>query len=255
MDLLSRDVLYTIAQYLDYHDLISFSKSSYKINRLLCKPNDPIWLYKLEKDYPDWELFDIKFGYIYKPLNLIYKTIYTINKLSIQLGLSYPLVRLNNNIKFLNLKDIPEIPPEIGNLKNLMVLWSKNGILTKIPREIGNLVNLEQLTLSDNELTEIPPHLGNLKNLTKLNLRGNQLTKIPRELGNLINLKELDLESNQLTGIPSNLGNLENLEDLWLDYNRFTEIPLEIMNNPKIRVWLKTDIDIATLLYFKNKYL
>ena len=97
-----------------------------------------------------------------------------------------------------------EIPPEIGNLTNLMALALDNNQLTgSIPPEIGNLTNLSVLSLSINQLSgTIPPEIGNLTNLTTLSLPYNQLTgSIPPEIGNLTNLSVLSLSINQLTGI------------------------------------------------------
>ena len=56
------------------------------------------------------------------------------------------------------------IPPEIGNLTNLMCLGLHNNQLTgEIPSEIGNLTNLIGLQLSNNQLTgEIPESICNL---------------------------------------------------------------------------------------------
>ena len=97
-----------------------------------------------------------------------------------------------------------EIPPEIGNLTNLIFLYLNNNQLTgSIPSEIGNLTNLEELWLYGNQLTgEIPSEIGNLTNLTILDLGGNNLTgSIPSEIGNLTNLTTLRLDDNQLTGV------------------------------------------------------
>ncbi|SVE04386.1 uncharacterized protein METZ01_LOCUS457240, partial [marine metagenome] len=80
-----------------------------------------------------------------------------------------------------------EIPPEIGNLTNLIHLYLSATQLTgEIPSEIGNLTNLTSLELYFNQLTgEIPPEIGNLTNLTHLWLYNNQLTgEIPIEICN-----------------------------------------------------------------------
>ena len=127
------------------------------------------------------------------------------------------------------------IPPEIGNLTNLINLMLYNNQLTgSIPSEIGNLTNLITLRLGINQLTgEIPPEIGNLTNLTYLSLLDNQLTgSIPPEIGNLTNLTYLSLGYNQFTGeIPSEMWNLTNLTLLYLRNNQLTgEIPSEIGN-------------------------
>ena len=108
-----------------------------------------------------------------------------------------------------------EIPKEIGNLRNLQVLYLYNNQLTgEIPKEIGNLRNLNYLSLSNNQLTgKIPKEIGNLRNLQELSLYNNELTgEIPKEIGNLRNLQWLYLSYNELTGeIPKEIGNLRNL--------------------------------------------
>ena len=61
-----------------------------------------------------------------------------------------------------------EIPPEIGNLTNLIVLRLYDNQFTgEIPSEIGYLTNLERLKLHTNQLTgSIPETLCDLSNLT-----------------------------------------------------------------------------------------
>ena len=85
-----------------------------------------------------------------------------------------------------------------------------NGLTGSIPPEIGNLTNLIYLNLGGNQFTgSIPPQIGKLSNLTDLNLGGNQLTVIPSEIGALTNLIYLNLGGNQLTGsIPPEIGSL-----------------------------------------------
>ena len=116
-----------------------------------------------------------------------------------------------------------EIPPELGNLANLQALWlNENDLTGEIPAELGNLANLQLLWLNGNDLTgEIPPELGNLASLGWLRLDDNDLTgEIPAELGNLANLQELQLAGNDLTGgIPPSWANLASLERLDLSHN------------------------------------
>ena len=126
-----------------------------------------------------------------------------------------------------------EIPPELGNLANLIELWLHDNQLSgEIPPELGNLANLTGLWLSNNELSgEIPPELDNLANLRDLWLGNNDLSgEIPPELGNLANLEGLLLHENQLSGeIPPELGNLANLIGLSLHENQLSgDIPPEM---------------------------
>ena len=114
-----------------------------------------------------------------------------------------------------------EIPPELGNLMNLMVLELQDNKLSgEIPPELGGLANLRVLALGNNDLTgEIPPELGGLSNLEVLALGDNDLTgEIPGELGSLSNLMGLGLQGTELEGdIPIWLAGLSSLRILLLD--------------------------------------
>lgn len=44
------------------------------------------------------------------------------------------------------------IPPEIGNLKNLEVLWLTKNQLKSLPQEICQLTKLKELGLTDNPI-------------------------------------------------------------------------------------------------------
>ena len=133
------------------------------------------------------------------------------------------------------------MPPELGNLANLELLWlSGNQLSGTIPVELGDLVSLQSLNLDDNLLNgSIPPELGNLANLELLWLSDNQLSgSIPPELGNLANLRLLGLFANQLSGpIPTELGLLTSLEGLVLHVNRLSGvIPPELGNLANLEV-------------------
>jgi len=127
------------------------------------------------------------------------------------------------------------IPPELGNLTRLVVLYlHANRLSGPIPSELGNLSKLSRLFLNDNDLTgPIPSELGNLSKLRDLILSDNDLADpIPSELGKLSNLRRLSLSDNDLTGpIPPELGNLSSLLSLDLSDNDLTgPIPPELGN-------------------------
>lgn len=132
------------------------------------------------------------------------------------------------------------IPPELGNLVNLVDLNLYNNDLTgPIPSELAALGNVLRLRLARNSLTgSIPPELGNLAKLERLDLSLNDLAgSIPVELGNLTNLRALDLTWNELSGaIPPEIGNLARLEDLDLALNDFSgPIPAFLGNLTSLR--------------------
>ena len=97
-----------------------------------------------------------------------------------------------------------------------------NRLSGELPPELGDLRNLRELILRDNQLTgEIPLELGNLANLEVLSLVGNRLSgPIPREFGELTGLRELRMRGNGLSGeIPSTIANLTNLRLIYLGEN------------------------------------
>ena len=117
------------------------------------------------------------------------------------------------------------IPPEIGDLEKLEVLYINMAEFqnSELPKELGNLKELKKLTLRQCLLSgSIPVELGNLTNLILLDLESNLLTgSIPNEICKLTNLVKLDLFRNKLTGvIPSDLDKLVNLNDLMLGTNQ-----------------------------------
>ena len=129
-----------------------------------------------------------------------------------------------------------QIPSDLGNLSNLtsLDLGFNRNLSGSIPRELGTLSNLEHLVLlADNLSGQIPRELSNLSNLETLHLQGNNLSgQVPPELGNLSNLEFLHLGSNNLSGtIPSQLGNLSSLTSLHLEGNDLSgSIPSELSN-------------------------
>ncbi len=125
------------------------------------------------------------------------------------------------------------IPPELGKLSKLEVLWIFDNALTgPIPTELGDLSSLKDMSIGTNGLTgSIPPELGKLSALEDLLIPRAKLTgPIPPELGNLSSLETLWLFRNELSGtIPAALGNLPALENLTLSDNQLTGfIPPEL---------------------------
>ncbi len=132
------------------------------------------------------------------------------------------------------------IPPELGAATELRFLYLDHNDLTgPIPPELSDLSDLAVLSLGYNRLTgPVPPELGSLDDLVWLRLNDNQLTgTIPPELGRLERADSLDLSGNALTGpIPRALGQLTNLESLFLDRNNLTgPIPPEIGRLGRLR--------------------
>ncbi|MBN1431118.1 MAG: leucine-rich repeat domain-containing protein [Anaerolineae bacterium] len=116
----------------------------------------------------------------------------------------------NNNL-------LGALPPEIGHLNELRMLWLDHNQLSKIPSTIGQLVKLQDLALSDNQLVVLPAEIGRLTQLQMLYLNDNRLQEIPREIGRLTNLEALDLSGNQFAEFPAEIRYLSNLKNLWAE--------------------------------------
>ena len=70
-----------------------------------------------------------------------------------------------------------EIPPELGNLTNLIYLNVANNQLSgSIPQEINNIANLSYLRLGNNQLTgELPESICDLISPTHKETRGSEI--------------------------------------------------------------------------------
>lgn len=133
------------------------------------------------------------------------------------------------------------LPPELGSLANLEVLYIRGQapLTGPIPPELGSLANLEVLVLDGSLTGSIPPALRGLSKLAHLDLERNQLTgRIPAELAELASLKVLDLSTNALTGpVPREFGNFASLEVLVLRGRGLTgPIPPELGNVESLKV-------------------
>ena len=125
------------------------------------------------------------------------------------------------------------IPPELGRLSDLQVLYlHRNNLTGEVPGTLNSLSKLRLLYLYDNGLTGISDELGpGMTELRRLFAQRNDLTgEIPSGLGSMTNLDWLTLYSNQLTGeIPAELGGLTRLKRLYVHENGLTgEIPREL---------------------------
>jgi internalin A len=112
---------------------------------------------------------------------------------------------------------LSELPPEIGQLRNLRMLVLNFNELRALPVEIVQLTNLTNLYLADNALNEFPSEIIQLTNLQVLHLHDNNVTELPPEIGNLSQLGWLTLGGNFLRELPMEMGKLENLYELVVD--------------------------------------
>jgi len=116
--------------------------------------------------------------------------------------------------------DVQTLLNRIHTFKNLEVLDLDMGNLKEIPPKIGQLTQLKYLKLQNQLLERIPTEISHLKKLQALYLSDNQIKYLPNAVGQLTQLKRLDVSKNSLVRISSSVGNLKLLEILDLNCNR-----------------------------------
>lgn len=98
-----------------------------------------------------------------------------------------------------------------GTVQQLSLGW--RGLSGDIPPAIGDLSNLQMIYMRENQISSLPPEFGNLTNLQTLNLSWNQIASLPPEFGSLTNLETLYLDNNPLSGVlPEFLTGLTQLQ-------------------------------------------
>jgi len=116
MEKLEKDQLFLLATELDFPQLLKFCQTNKKINKLVCRRDD-IWLYKLDKEFPDYRNYKITGSYkkIYETLFIRgLETIKRTFKLDYNLDELYNLQELD-----LSGNQISEIPPRNRTITKL----------------------------------------------------------------------------------------------------------------------------------------
>ena len=129
---------------------------------------------------------------------------------------------------------IETIPPEIGELNNLVSLKLNANALNRLPPEIGKLTNLTSLEVARNQLTSLPPDIGSLTNLRSLDISNNQIRFLPPELCNLVKLEELRAHNNPFGSLPTVIYKIGNLRRLKLSGCSISKIHFELPSLEKL---------------------
>ncbi|KAI3989365.1 hypothetical protein MKX01_026948 [Papaver californicum] len=147
-----------------------------------------------------------------------------------------------SSLKQLNLSYNPfspsQLAPELGNLRNLEILWLTNcNLIGQVPDSLGKLGDLIDLDLAVNNLNgPIPKSVTELTNAVQIELYNNSLTgEIPVGFSKIKSLKRFDASANELVGrIPDDLCELH-LESLNLYENQLEgNLPGTITQSPNL---------------------
>lgn len=131
-----------------------------------------------------------------------------------------------DNLHFANYtRGLRILPPEIGELTDLVKVHLNDNELETLPDTIGNLTRLTHLSISTNKLTGLPESLKNLRRLTTLELSRNPLETFPAVLLEMPWLEQLELHGVQLAALPPDIDRLANLRELGLSGNALTCLP------------------------------
>uniref|UniRef100_K3WFH4 Protein phosphatase 1 regulatory subunit 7 n=1 Tax=Globisporangium ultimum (strain ATCC 200006 / CBS 805.95 / DAOM BR144) TaxID=431595 RepID=K3WFH4_GLOUD len=121
---------------------------------------------------------------------------------------------------------LTQFPIEVARychqLVHLDVSFNK---LRKLPHEIGELRNLEVLYFSQNELQELPNEFTQLSRLQDLKCDHNRLQSLPLTIGHLTKLLHIDVSFNALETLPTSMMELKALVSLYANDNALKQHP------------------------------
>lgn len=129
------------------------------------------------------------------------------------------------------------IPPQIGRLSNLTMLYITATLIEKLPPEIGELSKLRKLFLSYNpELVTLPYSVAKLHSLNSILLRDNPKLRIPDSLFSHQGLENIAIQGENITKIPPQVYRLPNLKMLVYKNNKISTVSASIANLTTLNV-------------------
>ena len=99
-------------------------------------------------------------------------------------------------------KELKSIPKEIGELKNLRILYLRENKLRSLPAELENCTELRVLDISNNKIMSLPRNFKQLELLDTVNLRHNSIKKIPVFIKHMKKLRYLNLNGCNIESLP-----------------------------------------------------
>ena len=139
------------------------------------------------------------------------------------------------NITELNIcdKNINEIPPQIENLSNLLVVLADCNNIKELPLELFKLKSLAMLSLSNNNISEIPHEIEKV-NIFYLDISNNPIKTLPEIIYKKKRISNLLLHNTNIQNIPENICQLKNLTTLTFDDKHLPTIAKYLSYFPNI---------------------
>ncbi|MEN5387866.1 leucine-rich repeat domain-containing protein [Aliarcobacter skirrowii] len=113
-------------------------------------------------------------------------------------------------------KNTNEIPPQIENLSNLLVVLADCNNIKELPLELFKLKSLAMLSLSNNNISEIPHEIEKV-NIFYLDISNNPIKNLPEIIYKKKRISNLLLHNTNIQNIPENICQLKNLTTLTFD--------------------------------------
>ena len=122
------------------------------------------------------------------------------------------------NITELNIcdKNINEIPPQIENLRKLVVVLANCNNIKELPLELFKLKSLSMLSLSNNNISAIPHEIEKV-NIFYLDISNNPIKTLPEIIYKKKRISNLLLHNTNIQNIPEDICQLKNLITLTFD--------------------------------------
>ncbi|PRM94293.1 hypothetical protein CJ673_07290 [Aliarcobacter cryaerophilus] len=130
-------------------------------------------------------------------------------------------------------KNINEIPPQIENLSNLLVVLADCNNIKELPLELFKLKSLSMLSLSNNNISEIPHEIEKV-NIFYLDISNNPIKTLPEIIYKKKRISNLLLHNTNIQVIPENICQLKNLITLTFDDKHLSTVVKYLSYFPNI---------------------
>ncbi|XP_076755027.1 uncharacterized protein LOC143425865 isoform X1 [Xylocopa sonorina] len=137
---------------------------------------------------------------------------------------------------YLKWNKLTTLPPWIKELFNVTNLYVYGNLIKEVPPQLCQMTQLVVLDLSANKLEQLPSCTGNLINLKSLLLNQNFIDKLPVEMSKMHNLEILSISWNKFVALPEWIGSLPKLKELNADNNRLKELPNRLTLSPQLAI-------------------